>query len=165
MANIIDAIIRLRDQFTPTLSRVRTQLSETERVAQRAARDVTRLGNSISGIGEAMLPMAGAITGGLGYAVNSFSDFEYNVVKAAAKCNASSEVMEKMSNRILEVGAAYPISASEAAQMADKMAMLGFTGEQVIGSLEGVVQASVASGTGLEEMGQTVAGLMNILNP
>lgn len=61
MSQIIDAILRLRDQFTPALIRARSQLEQTAKLNERIGRDLQRTGRSISGIGEAMMPMATGI--------------------------------------------------------------------------------------------------------
>lgn len=50
MSQIIDAILRLRDQFTPALIRARSQLEQTAKLNERIGRDLQRTGRSISGI-------------------------------------------------------------------------------------------------------------------
>ena len=69
MAKIIDAIIQLKDSFTPTLHRVEGALTEHEKVQQRAAKSIQATGSSVMGVGlnisALVAPLAAAATEGL----------------------------------------------------------------------------------------------------
>ena len=121
MASIIDAIIRLRDQFTPTLSRVRTQLSETQRVSQRAARDVSRLGNTISGIGESMMIPTAAIGATVAKAADTYMGFEKTMTQAKIRSQATKEEFEQMMEAAIDYAGTYPASGEEVARVFDML--------------------------------------------
>ena len=150
MATVIDAIIHLTDQFTPNLTRIRDELSETERVTRRSAREVQNLGSSITGIGEKMLPAAAAIAGGIGVSVKQFADFESIITQAGLKADATEAEIKAMGDAVIAAGAKFPISMDETAKAMDRLAAGGFDAQQSIAALAPVIQAAVASG---EDMG------------
>ena len=150
MATVIDAIIHLTDQFTPNLTRIREELSETERITRRSAREIGNLGNSISSVGETMLPVAAAVAGGIGFSVKQFADFDFVITKAGLKADATEAEMKEMGDAVIAAGAKFPVTMSETANAMDRLAAGGFDAKQSIAALSPVIQAAVASG---EDMG------------
>ncbi|MBR3723650.1 MAG: phage tail tape measure protein, partial [Selenomonadaceae bacterium] len=150
MATVIDAIIHLTDQFTPNLAHIREELSETERTTRRSAREVSRLGESITSVGEAMLPAAAAIAGGIGISVKQFADFESIITQAGLKADATEAEIKAMGDAVIAAGAKFPVSMDETAKAMDRLAAGGFNAQQSIAALAPVIQAAVASG---EDMG------------
>ena len=166
MASIIDAIIRLKDQFTPTLSRVREQLTETQRVSMRAARDVKGFGESISGIGEAMLPAAVAITAGLGYSAMQFADFSYSIMRTANIAKKDGEDISVNLHRLEEaaigVGSTLPMTINETSEAMANLARAGFDTNMIIGSIGAIGKAAEASGAEIALVSDVVTNAMSI---
>ena len=50
MANMVDAILRLTDNFTPTLVKAQDGLIKYSRQAQRVSKDLYKIGNSITNL-------------------------------------------------------------------------------------------------------------------
>ena len=62
MAEIIDVIMRLQDNVTSGLTRIRNSMEETSKANQRMGRDIAKAGKNVSDLGESMLPAAAGIT-------------------------------------------------------------------------------------------------------
>ena len=161
MASIIDAIIRLKDQFTPTLSRVREQLTETQRVSMRAARDVTRLGNTISGIGESMMIPAAAIGATMAKASQTYMGFEKTMTQAKIRSQATTEEFTQMMDAAIDYAGTYPASGEEVARVFDKLAAAGFKAGQQIGTVPAILEGAIAAGGDIEGMADVIIKTMS----
>ena len=161
MASIIDAIIRLRDQFTPTLSRVREQLTETQRVSMRAARDVTRLGNTISGIGESMMIPAAAIGATMAKASQTYMGFEKTMTQAKIRSQATTEEFTQMMDAAIDYAGTYPASGEEVARVFDMLAAAGFKAGQQIGTVPAILEGAIAAGGDIEGMADVIIKTMS----
>lgn len=66
MARVIDAIIRLHDQFSPVLKKVSNSMTETEKLTNRFGKNLKAIGGSMSAVGStvsmAMAPILAAST-------------------------------------------------------------------------------------------------------
>ena len=71
MADIIDVIMRLTDQVTGPLRRIRGEMEQGARMHERLGGTISRVGGNISAIGSMMMPVAGAITAPCGRASGS----------------------------------------------------------------------------------------------
>lgn len=69
MARVIDAIIRLHDQFSPVLKKVSNSLTESEKMTNRFGRNLKSIGGTMSSVGAtvstAMAPIMAAAAAGL----------------------------------------------------------------------------------------------------
>lgn len=88
MPSVIDAVLRLKDEFTPVLNTVQGKLNETkaqgdalsqriqehEKVNARAAKQWKQTGNSIKGVGDT-IQIFGACHYGNGSRVKSYLGF------------------------------------------------------------------------------------------
>lgn len=152
MAKIIDVIMRLQDQVSGTLGRIRRQMEETGRMHRRLGSEISRTGKNIENIGRAMLPMAEGMAGAGALALKTFADFDSTITMAGLKAGATAEEMEQMRKVAAEVGRDFPISANDAAKAMDSLAASGLNASQATASLPGIVTAAVASG---EDLGAT----------
>ena len=152
MAKIIDVIMRLQDQVSGTLGRIRRQMEETGRMHRRLGGEISRTGRNIENIGRAMLPMAEGMAGAGALALKTFADFDSTITMAGLKAGATAEEMEQMRKVAAEIGRDFPISANDAAKAMDRLAASGLNASQATASLPGIVTAAVASG---EDFGAT----------
>ena len=82
MANIVDAILRLTDNFTPTLVKAQDGLTKYSRQAQRMSKDLNKIGNSITNMGKSLTLGVTAPIVGIGtkyrlYQVQQVSNLSY----------------------------------------------------------------------------------------
>lgn len=164
LAKVIDVIMRLQDQVTRPLTRIRNQLEQTARLYQRVGREVSKVGKDISGIGNAMMPVSAAIVGVGAACVKTFADFDHTITGAGIKAGATAEELEGMRKVASEIGRDFPITANEAAQAMDRLAAGGFDAKQSMGALPGIVTAAVASGEDLATTSDVITSALSIWN-
>lgn len=163
MANIIDVIMRLTDNVTDPLRRIRQQMEQTANMNQRLGRDIQNIGRGVSSIGESMMPAAAAITA-VGVATGkTFMDFEATITGAAVKAGAATEAeFNKMRDVAGKLGAEFPITASQAAEGMDRLAAGGFDVNETIGAMPGIITAAVASGEDLAVTSDVITSALSI---
>ncbi|WP_270509148.1 phage tail tape measure protein [Megamonas funiformis] len=164
MATQIDVTLKLIDMMTAPLIRVQNEMERTARVHQRMGRDIQRIGNGFSSVGESMLPIAAGITAIGAAGGRAFIDFDSIITGAAAKAGATAEEMEMMRQKASQFGADFPISATQAAEGMDRLAAAGYDANQVVGVMPSVITAAVASGEDLATTSDVVSNALNIWN-
>ena len=163
MANIIDVIMRLTDNVTDPLRRIRHQMEQTANMNQRLGHDIQNVGRGISSIGESMMPAAAAITA-VGVATGkTFMEFEATITGAAVKAGATTEAeFNKMRDVAGKLGAEFPITSSQAAEGMDRLAAGGFDVNETIGAMPGIITAAVASGEDLAVTSDVITSALSI---
>lgn len=162
MSQIIDAILRLRDQFTPALTRARSHLEQTAKLNERIGKDMQRTGKSISNLGQSMIPMATGIAVAGMASIKTFATFDDTMLAVKAKTSATSEEYQKLRNVATKLGATTSFSASQAAEGMNMLAAAGFNSNQIIGAMPGMLDAAAASQTDLATMSEITSNALNI---
>jgi TP901 family phage tail tape measure protein len=103
-----------------------------------------------------------AIGGGLTFAVKQAADFDTEMRKAGAIAGASAKELDAMRDSAIELGAKTSESASSVAVAMTEMAAKGFTANETIAAMPGVIAAAEASGEDLALAADTVATALNI---
>ena len=109
MAEIIDVIMRLQDNVTSGLARIRNSMEETSRANQRMGRDISKAGKNVSDLGEAMLPAAAGLTALGAASVKTFMNFDQTITAAGVKAGATTEELNQMREAASKMGADFPI--------------------------------------------------------
>lgn len=165
MANeSIEILMRLIDGVTEPLKQIKSHMEETSKIQKRLGKSIQNVGSQISGVGQAMLPMAGAIVGATGLGIRAFKEFDATIVSAGAKANATTEEMEKLRASAISLGAEYPIAASDAARGMEQLAAAGYDANQILGIMPSIITAAVASGEDLALTSDVVSNALNIWN-
>lgn len=160
--SVIDVIMRLTDQVTAPLTRIRSQMDATAKTSTRLGRTVQTVGKNISSISSALMPVsAGLVTAGT-MAATTFMDFDRVITGAGAKAGASAAELEKMRAAATQMGADFPVSATEVAQAMDALAASGFNANQTVALMPSILTSAVASGEGLAQTSQVVTSALNI---
>lgn len=162
MAEIIDVIMRLQDNVTSGLARIRNSMEETSKANQRMGRDISKAGKNVSDLGEAMLPAAAGITALGAASVKTFMNFDQTITAAGVKAGATTEELNQMREAASKMGADFPISAQEAAAGMDRLAAGGFNASQSIAAMPGIIEASIASGEDLAITSDVVTSALSI---
>ena len=161
MSEVIDLVMRLHDGVTSVLSGINSQMATTANMADRQGRKLQNIGRGISGIGNALMPVSAAIVGIGAASVKAFVGFDSAVTSAGAKAGATHDEMIKLRDVAKQLGADFPISATQAAEAMDGLAASGMNANQIMSSLPSIVEASVASGENLETTASIVSGALN----
>lgn len=160
----IDLVMRLVDRVTRPLVEIRSQMQRTAGANQRLGRSIRNIGRSISGIGDALVPVSGAIVGVATAGGRAFVDFDATITSAGAKASATAEDMRRLRESAMQIGADFPISASQAAEGMDRLAAAGYDANAIIGAMPAIVTAAVASGEDMALTSDVVSNALNIWN-
>ena len=106
-------------------------------------------GDSISGLGNKLLPITGAVAALGTAAVKTAADFETSMSQVAAVSGASGDELEQLTAKAREMGEKTKFSASEAADAMNYMAMAGWKTSDMLSGIDGIMSLAAASGEDL----------------
>lgn len=164
MAEIIDVIMRLKDETTNSLRRIRNGMEETAKANMKLGRDITNAGRGIGNIAHTMAPLAAGIAGVGAISAKTFMDFDATITGAAVKAGATAEEMQKMKDAAAAMGAKFPTTARDVAAGMDRLAAGGFNAEQSIGAMPGIIESAIASGEDLATTSDVITSALSIWN-
>ena len=121
------------------------KLSQIDQVGKK----METLGDSISGVGEKLMPATIAVAGLGTAAVKTATDFDAGMSKVAAISGATGDDLQSLRDKAREMGAKTKFSASEAASAMEYMAMAGWKTTDMLGGIEGIMNLAAASGADL----------------
>ncbi|SSS87925.1 Phage-related minor tail protein [Acinetobacter baumannii] len=131
--------------------------------AEKTGSKLTGIGNGMKDLGKSMSMYIAAPIAGLGIAaVNTAKDFEAQMSKVAAISGATAEEVIKLKDAALELGASTSKSASEVAAGQESLAAMGFTVEEILGAMPGVISAAEASGSDMAQTADVMASSLSI---
>ncbi|MBT2718325.1 phage tail tape measure protein [Bacillus sp. ISL-57] len=131
--------------------------------AEKAGSKLTGIGSGLKDLGKSMSLYITAPIAGLGVAaLNTAKEFEAQMSKVAAISGATAEELTKLKDAAIELGASTSKSASEVAAGQESLAAMGFTVEEILGSLPGVISAAEASGSDMAQTADVMASSLNI---
>ena len=149
MANrVIDAILRLTDNFTGPAAKSIQAMTSMSKAGVKVGRDIEKAGASISKVGAGLttavtLPLAGAATA----AVKTAADFESAMSNVHAIMGDTYD--DSLTQFAQQLGATTAWSAQEVAQAMQYTGMAGWTAQENIDGLKGILDLASASGTDL----------------
>lgn len=136
------------------MSQATSSLSGFSQKTQAGMQAIGNVGKALSGLG-----VGAAI--GFGGAVKVAADFDTAMRKAGAIAGANKTQFNDMRDAALDLGARTSKSATEVANAMTDMAAKGFSANQVIAAMPGVISAAEASGEDLALTSDTVASALN----
>lgn len=161
MARVIDAIIRLHDQFSPVLKKVSNSMSETEKLTNRFGKNLKAIGGSMSAVGStvsmAMAPILAASTAGL----KLHSDFERGMAKVSTLIDTNVVSLQKLSNGIRQISDETGMSVTELAE-AEYQAISASVDTAHVTDF--VRTAAIAAKAGFTDTTTAIDGLTTVLN-
>lgn len=111
MAQIIDVVMRLTDNVTGGLNRIRNAMEQSAKANQRMGRTLQNAGRHVGNLSDAMMPLAAGITGVGALGVKTFMDFDATMTAAGVKAGATAEEMQQMKDAAAQMGAKFPTTA------------------------------------------------------
>ena len=147
-----DALQREIIETEQDLESLQTQARNTSTSLETMAahgEKMQQLGTNIKNVGQKMMPVTLAVTAVGTAAVKTSADFESSMSKVAAISGATGDDLEALTAKAREMGAKTKFSASEAADGLQYMAMAGWTPQQMLEGLDGVMNLAAASGEDL----------------
>lgn len=139
------ATLSLKDLLSGPLARIRQGVGNLET-------GIASLGSRMGNLALAMAPVAigaGAVLGAFGKCVATAAGFEDQMAKVAAISRSSASELEALESRARELGATTQFTASQVAQAEQYLAMAGFTVQENLDALPGVLNLAAATATDL----------------
>lgn len=100
-------------------------------------------------IPKVMAAVGTAVTGAFAGAIKIGSDFEAQMSRVQAISGATGEEFEQLRQQAIDLGADTAFSASEAAQGMENLAAAGFTTQEIMNAMPGLLNLAAASGEDL----------------
>ncbi len=161
MARVIDAIIRLHDQFSPVLKQVSNSLTESEKMTNRFGRNLKSIGGTMSSVGAtvstAMAPIMAAAAAGL----KLHSDFERGMAKVSTLVDTNVVSLQQLSNGIRQISDETGMSVTELAE-AEYQAISASVDTAHVTDF--VRTAAIAAKAGFTDTTTAIDGLTTVLN-
>lgn len=155
-----DALQREIIETENALESLTQQANESATAVQKIAASGTKLqtlGGQIENVGNKLIPISATITG-IGVAgVKVASDFEKAMSGVQAITGATGEDFEKLRETAINLGATTSFSSGEVAEAMTEMAKAGWSTNQIIEGMAGVLDATAASGENLGSVATIVA--------
>lgn len=151
------ATLSLMDMISGPLGRINSSLHE---VGNGAASLSARFGS----LAASMAPLAlgaGAVLGAFGKCVSTAAGFEDQMAKVGAVSRASASELEQLEARARELGASTQFTASQVGQAEQYLAMAGFSVEDNIAALPGVLNLAAATATDLGRAADISSDIMS----
>ena len=114
-----------------------------------AGKKIEAFGDSVTGVGQKIMPASLAVAGLGTAAVKTAADFDAGMSKVAAISGATGDDLQALRDKAREMGAKTKFSASEAASAMEYIAMAGWKTTDMLGGIEGVMNLAAASGADL----------------
>ena len=178
------ASVRIRDEATSRINRIWQELNSLagraytatvnirQNMVGQGGRIMNGLSNAASGMamgaGMQMMGMAGVGYGAYD-TVKTYQDFEKQMASVGAIVTAdmgekeAAAIMEQLTAKAREMGAATQFSATEAAKAFEYMGMAGWKAEQMISGIPAVLNLALASGEDLAGVSDIVTDSMTAL--
>ncbi|MCM3030389.1 phage tail tape measure protein [Niallia sp. MER 6] len=124
---------------------------------------LTKVGDKMKSIGQSLTMHITAPLAGIGVvAAKTSIEFEAQMSRVGAISGATSEQMEQLKQSALDLGASTSKSASEIAVGQENLAAMGFTVNEILGAMPGVISAAEASGSDMAQTSDVMAAALNI---
>lgn len=164
--------INLRDNASGRLAGLQTRLTGLTGKAHDVLVNVrtaggNALGSLKSGLGSMMsgaVPQAMGMMGlGMGIAdtINTYKNFQAQMSTVQAISGASAESMKDLTAKAKEMGATTQFSATEAGQAMEYMAMAGWSDQQMLSGISGIMNLAGASGESLARVSDIVTDALS----
>lgn len=139
------------------LNRMEAELREIPNNLELAGQKLEDFGGTLESIGGGLSSAGQTLTRNVtaplmaigGIAVKTTADFDSSMSKVAALSGATGEEFETLRQTARDLGSTTRFSASEAADALSYMALAGYSTEDMLGSIDGVLQLAAASGMDL----------------
>lgn len=155
-----DALQREIVETEQKLKDLEKQAEESSVALQKIAATGTKfqeVGGKIEGVGKAILPVSAAVTG-IGVAgLKVATDFEKGMSGVKAITGATGKDFDALREKAIELGADTAFSSGEVAEAMTEMAKAGWSTQQIIDGMGGVLDATAASGENLGSVATIVA--------
>ncbi|WP_395152280.1 phage tail tape measure protein [uncultured Allofournierella sp.] len=155
-----DALQREIVETEQALERLEEQANESATAVQKiavAGENMKDFGSKVESTGKSLLPLSAAVTG-IGVAgLKVATDFETAMSSVKAITGATGEEFELLREKAIDLGATTAFSSGEVAEAMTEMGKAGWSTQQILDGMSGVLDATAASGESLGSVATIVA--------
>lgn len=152
-------------QLNQTIQQQETAWGQLQTKLNETGQRLQDVGNNLQSSGAQIAASFGvasaAISGALGVSVKKSMDFEAQLSRVGAVANATPAELEKLKQAALDLGATTSKSATEVAQGMEIMGQMGYSTNQILAAMPGVIAAAEASGEDMALVADTVSAALN----
>lgn len=139
MARVIDAVLSLKDKFSPTLRAVSKNMEQQSQIQKRLSKDIQATGNAISNFGKATAFISAPLVG------------------AAAAGFQLSQSLDKSMSRVGMLGDLTKVqTAAMKKQIVDLSNATGVASETIAGAMQKAIVAGVPAGDSMKYLGDCI---------
>lgn len=154
IGSIVAKLMLNIDNFSSNLSMIQNEIANTGKKLD----GLNNVGNGLSNVGKTLttavtLPIVGVGTA----AAKLATDFEYSMSQVKAISGATGEDFKALESEAIKLGGSTKYSATTVADAMTEMAKAGWTTEQILSGMSGVLDAAAASGEDLGAVSTIVA--------
>ena len=151
------------------LNRLESELEKVPNSLEIAGQKMQDFGDKVQSVGGHLSSAGTTLTRNVtaplmaigGIAIKTTADFDTSMSKVAALSGATGDEFEKLRQTARDLGSTTRFSASEAADALSYMALAGYSTEDMLGSIDGVLQLAAASGMDLAEASDLVTDYLS----
>lgn len=151
------------------LNRLESELEKVPNSLEIAGQQMQDFGDKVQSVGGHLSSAGTTLTRNVtaplmavgGIAIKTTADFDTSMSKVAALSGATGDEFEKLRQTARDLGSTTRFSASEAADALSYMALAGYSTEDMLGSIDGVLQLAAASGMDLAEASDLVTDYLS----
>lgn len=153
----IDAVLRLKDDFSSTLTKVEGSLKSFRSKAGAIEKSFYNTSKGMEGLGKAMMPVTFAVGAGVAASIKSYSNLETALVKVRKTTDLSNKEFAKFSDDIVKMSRRIPESAENIAKVAETAGQLGVSKEHLVDFTETMVKMGTATNMSAEDAATAAA--------
>lgn len=154
IGSIVAKLMLNIDNFSSNLSTIQNEIENTGKKLD----GLSKLGTGITSVGKTLTTSLTLPIVGIGTAATKVAtDFEYSMSQVKAISGATGEEFEALEDTAIQLGGSTKYSAGEVADAMTEMAKAGWTTQQILDGMSGVLDAAAASGEGLGTVSTIVA--------
>ena len=162
MAKVIDAVLRLKDDFSSTLKVAEKNLKGFESQAKYMGDSFYKTSKGLDNLSKKFMPLTVGAVGAVGASVAAFGDFETALKGVSKTTDLTDEEFQKLSDDIVAMTREIPTSATEIAGVAEAAGQLGIEKENILGFTETMVMMGTATNMASDEAASMAAKFANI---
>ncbi|SFE87771.1 phage tail tape measure protein [Peptostreptococcus sp. D1] len=164
MAKVIDTILRLRDQVTPTLTKVQKGMYGYTSSMMTTGKMLNRVGGNMQAVGTATLTMTAPLVAMGGAALKTGMQFDKTMSQVKAISGATGSEFQKLRDKAREVGATTSKSAMDAGNAMVFLSQAGYSVNDVLSLSKPLVQTAIAGNIEMAQASSLLADSMNSAN-
>nr|WP_303244389.1 phage tail tape measure protein [uncultured Cellulosilyticum sp.] len=151
MAKVIDAVLKLTDQFTPVLKNAQKAISQTSKQAMRAGKEIQKVGKNIEKVGKGLSVSVTAPLAAIGAAsIKTTMDFDASMSKVKALSQSTAEDLKLLRDSAIEWGGKTAWSAAEVSEAFQYMSLAGWDTKEMLDGIGGALNTASATGEDLK---------------